>query len=151
MEDNKDIEKESPTNGGFLTSHIFTLTVPEVTSCTLIIISKYFEGRLVCFLNCIYVWIFTGISCFCSLKVGGGSILSVKISWSQKLLYRDGQYYLDIPFTFPEYVTPVVKKLSKKEKIQLNVNAGTGTEVLCKTASHPLKVHSWFHFHFLLF
>lgn len=100
MEDNKDIEKASPTNGGFLTSHIFTLTVPEVD---------------------------------------GGSILSVKISWSQKLLYRDGQYTLDIPFTFPEYVTPVVKKISKKEKIQLNVNAGTGTEVLCKTVSHPLK------------
>ncbi|XP_024021682.1 uncharacterized protein LOC112091688, partial [Morus notabilis] len=94
------MEKASPTNGGFLTSRIFTLTVPEVD---------------------------------------GGSIISVKISWSQKLLYKDSQFSLNIPFNFPEYVTPVVKKISKKEKIQLNVNVGTGTEVLCKTVSHPLK------------
>lgn len=81
---------------------------------------------------------------FSFLKVDGGSIISVKISWSQKLLYKDSQYSLNIPFNFPEYVTPVVKKISKKEKIQLNVNAGPGTEVLCKTVSHPLKVHPWF-------
>lgn len=76
------------------------------------------------------------------LKVDGGSILSVSISWSQKLVYSDGQLTLNVPFTFPEYVTPVVRKISKKEKIQLNVNAGSGTEVLCKTVSHPLKVHT---------
>ncbi|KAM3741576.1 hypothetical protein ACB098_07G006400 [Castanea mollissima] len=72
-------------------------------------------------------------------QVDGGSNLSVKISWSQKLLYSDGELFLNVPFTFPEYVTPLVKKLPKKEKIQLNVNAGTGTQVLCKKISHPLK------------
>ncbi|KAI3814440.1 hypothetical protein L1987_14080 [Smallanthus sonchifolius] len=40
---------------------------------------------------------------------------------------------------FPEYVTPAGKKLSKKEKIQLTVDVGLGTEVECKTSSHPLK------------
>ncbi|XP_075675322.1 uncharacterized protein LOC142644630 [Castanea sativa] len=72
-------------------------------------------------------------------QVDGGSNLSIKISWSQKLLYSDGELFLNVPFTFPEYVTPLVKKLPKKEKIQLNVNAGTGTQVLCKKISHPLK------------
>lgn len=45
-----------------------------------------------------------------------------------------------MPFSFPEYVTPAVKKLPKKEKILLNVNSGTGTEIVCKTTSHALKV-----------
>ncbi|KAE7998425.1 hypothetical protein FH972_002970 [Carpinus fangiana] len=72
-------------------------------------------------------------------EVDGGSTLSIKISWSQKLLHCDGEFSLNIPFTFPEYVTPAGKKISKKEKIQLNLNAGTGTQVLCKTISHPLK------------
>ncbi|KAL5572333.1 hypothetical protein UlMin_021930 [Ulmus minor] len=72
-------------------------------------------------------------------QVDGGSILSIKMSWSQKLVYKDGHFSLNIPFTFPEYVTPLVKKISKKEKIQLNVNSGAGTEVLVKTSSHPLK------------
>ncbi|RVW44092.1 hypothetical protein CK203_074936 [Vitis vinifera] len=52
------------------------------------------------------------------------------------------QLTLIVPFHFPEYVTPAGKKVSKKEKIQLNVNCGTGMEVLCKTTSHPLKVPS---------
>ncbi|KAF3949241.1 hypothetical protein CMV_024868 [Castanea mollissima] len=72
-------------------------------------------------------------------QVDGGSNLSIKISWFQKILYSDGELFLNVPFTFPEYVTPLVKKLPKKEKIQLNVNAGTGTQVLCKKISHPLK------------
>ncbi|XP_030943482.1 uncharacterized protein LOC115968278 isoform X2 [Quercus lobata] len=72
-------------------------------------------------------------------QVDGGSNLSIKISWSQKLLYSDGELFLNVPFTFPEYVTPLLKKLPKKEKIQLNANAGTGTQVLCKKISHPLK------------
>ncbi|XP_062091177.1 uncharacterized protein LOC133797319 [Humulus lupulus] len=72
-------------------------------------------------------------------QVDGSSILSISMSWSQKLVYTDGQFTLNVPFTFPDYVTPVVKKISKKEKIQLNVNAGTGTEVLCEAVSHPLK------------
>ncbi|CAN7098898.1 hypothetical protein HID58_021901 [Brassica napus] len=72
-------------------------------------------------------------------QVDGGTNLSIKMSWSQKLTYNEGEFFLDIPFHFPEYVTPAVKKISKREKIYLSVNAGTGTEVLCKGCSHPLK------------
>ncbi|GAV64775.1 VWA_3 domain-containing protein [Cephalotus follicularis] len=72
-------------------------------------------------------------------QVDGGANLSIKISWSQKLSYGDGQFSISVPFSFPEYVTPAVKKISKKEKIQVNVNTGTGSEILCKTTSHPLK------------
>ncbi|XP_043706008.1 inter alpha-trypsin inhibitor, heavy chain 4 [Telopea speciosissima] len=72
-------------------------------------------------------------------EIDGGSNLSVKVSWSQKIFYGDGQFSLNIPFSFPEYVTPAGKRLSKREKIQLNVNYGNATEVLCKTTSHPLK------------
>ncbi|XP_042485941.1 uncharacterized protein LOC122066188 isoform X1 [Macadamia integrifolia] len=72
-------------------------------------------------------------------KIDGGSNLSIKVSWSQKIFYSDGQFSLDIPFSFPEYVTPFVKRISKIEKIQLNVNYDMGTEILCKTTSHPLK------------
>ncbi|GMP36973.1 hypothetical protein CsSME_00008893 [Camellia sinensis var. sinensis] len=101
MDDKKDTEKAAKFEiGGFLKSHIFTFTIPQVD---------------------------------------GGSNISIKVSWSQKLLYSIDQLSLSIPFSFPEYVTPAGKKISKKEKIQLNVNAGPGTEVLCKTTSHPLK------------
>ncbi|CAA2992772.1 inter alpha-trypsin inhibitor, heavy chain 4-like isoform X1 [Olea europaea subsp. europaea] len=72
-------------------------------------------------------------------QVDGGTNLSVQFSWSQKLLYSNGQLTLKIPFNFPKYVTPAGKKISKREKIQLNVNAAPGTEVLSKTCSHPLK------------
>ncbi|XP_017223082.1 uncharacterized protein LOC108199667 isoform X1 [Daucus carota subsp. sativus] len=72
-------------------------------------------------------------------EVDGGSNLSITVRWSQKLSYQDGEFTLNIPYSFPEFVTPVGKRMSKKEKIQLNVNAGPGTEVLCKTISHPLK------------
>lgn len=73
-------------------------------------------------------------------QVDGGTYISVTIRWSQKLLYHDGQFTLSIPYSFPGYVTPVGKKISKKEKIQFNVNCGLGTEVSCKAISHPLKV-----------
>ncbi|OIT21774.1 PREDICTED: uncharacterized protein LOC109218469 isoform X2 [Nicotiana attenuata] len=72
-------------------------------------------------------------------QVDGGTNISVTIRWSQKLLYSNGQLTLDVPFSFPDFVTPAGKKISKKEKIQLNVNSGPGTEVMCKTTSHPLK------------
>ncbi|KAL6335238.1 hypothetical protein AAG906_029472 [Vitis piasezkii] len=72
-------------------------------------------------------------------KVEGGTNLSIKFSWSQKLLYQDGQFNLIIPFSFPTCVTPAGKKIPKKEKIRLNVNSGTGTEILCKATSHLLK------------
>ncbi|KAI8553301.1 hypothetical protein RHMOL_Rhmol05G0004300 [Rhododendron molle] len=71
--------------------------------------------------------------------VDGGSNLSIKVSWSQRLLHSKGQFSLSIPFSFPQYVTPAGKKISKKEKIQLNVDSGPGTGLLCETTSHPLK------------
>lgn len=76
------------------------------------------------------------------LQFRGGSVFSVKIRWSQKILFHDGRLSLSVPFSFPSYVNPVGKKISKKEKIFLKVNSGAATEVLCKTTSHPLKVKS---------
>ncbi|KAK9281392.1 hypothetical protein L1049_004292 [Liquidambar formosana] len=73
-------------------------------------------------------------------QVEGGSSLTIKVSWSQKLLYHDGQFCLSVPFSFPAYVIPAGKDIYKREKIRLNVNCGTGIEVLCKTTSHPVKV-----------
>lgn len=73
-------------------------------------------------------------------QVDGGSNLSIKIRWTQKLSFFEGQYTLNVPFTFPDYVTPSGKKLAKKEKIEINVNSGTDGQVLCKSTSHPLKV-----------
>lgn len=73
-------------------------------------------------------------------QIDGGTILSVKFSWSQKLLYQDGRFSLNVPFTFPSYVNPVVKSTSKKENILVNVNSGTGTEVFFESTSHPIKV-----------
>ncbi|CAN4087016.1 unnamed protein product [Withania somnifera] len=72
-------------------------------------------------------------------QVAGGSILSIKVSWSQKILYQDGQFSLDTPFSFPWYVNPIAKLSCKKERIQLNVNSGMGTQILRKSSSHPLK------------
>lgn len=74
-------------------------------------------------------------------QIAGGSNLSINLSWSQKLNYSDGLFSVTVPFKFPEYVASPIKKLPKKEKIQLNVNAGTGSELLCKTTTHPLKVY----------
>lgn len=76
----------------------------------------------------------------CFFKVDGGTTLSITMSWSQKLSYSEGNVTLKVPFTFPEYVIPAGKKMSKKEKIALNVNVGSAAEVLFKTTSHPLKV-----------
>ncbi|KAG5008923.1 hypothetical protein JHK87_017438 [Glycine soja] len=69
----------------------------------------------------------------------GGSVFSIKIRWSQKILFHDGQLSLCVPFSFPSYVNPAGRNISKKEKIFLKVNSGATTEVLCKTTSHPFK------------
>lgn len=74
------------------------------------------------------------------LKVNGGSDISIRVRWSQKLIYKDDQFFVTIPFNFPEYVTPLAKIVTKKEKIQLNVNSGTGKEVVLQKSSRPLKV-----------
>ncbi|XVF48867.1 hypothetical protein PTKIN_Ptkin03bG0222900 [Pterospermum kingtungense] len=72
-------------------------------------------------------------------QIDGGTNISIKLRWSQKLSYNEGQFSLNVPFSFPEYVTPPIKKISKKEKIKLNVNSGIATGILCKATSHPLK------------
>ncbi|KAI8544709.1 hypothetical protein RHMOL_Rhmol08G0316800 [Rhododendron molle] len=72
-------------------------------------------------------------------QVEGGSNLYMKVSWSQKLLYQDGQFCLTLPFSFPAYVKPVGKKITKREKIVLSVNPGTGKEVVLGSSSHRLK------------
>ncbi|XP_028782772.1 inter alpha-trypsin inhibitor, heavy chain 4-like isoform X2 [Neltuma alba] len=72
-------------------------------------------------------------------EIDGGSNLSIKISWSQKLLYGNDQFSLIVPFAFPAFVKPAGKRIPKREKIQINVNAGVGSELLCQTISHPLK------------
>lgn len=79
--------------------------------------------------------------CFNLVKVDGGSNISIKARWSQKLVYQDRQFTLDVPFSFPEFVTPAGKKMPKREKIQLSLNTGTKTELICKSSSHPLKVY----------
>ncbi|PHU08224.1 hypothetical protein BC332_24713 [Capsicum chinense] len=72
-------------------------------------------------------------------EIDGGTYISVTLRWSQKLLYRDGQFTLSIPYSFPEYVTPAGKKITKKENIKFNVNCGPGIEVSSKAISHPFK------------
>lgn len=75
-----------------------------------------------------------------TFQVCGGTVLSIKVRWSQKLLYQDGQFCLNVPFTFPSYVNPVVKSFNKSEKILLNVNSGAGSVVFYQCTCHPLKV-----------
>lgn len=72
-------------------------------------------------------------------QIDGGSNLSVKISWSQNILYNNDVFCLNVPFNFPDFVNPVGKKMPKKENIEINVNTVTGSELLCKTMSHPMK------------
>ncbi|KAK8602385.1 hypothetical protein V6N13_057982 [Hibiscus sabdariffa] len=71
-------------------------------------------------------------------KINGGTYISIKLHWSQKLSYIRGQLTLTVPFSFPEYVNPAIKKIARKEKIQLNVNYGIETGMV-QTTSHPFK------------
>ncbi|XP_050234342.1 uncharacterized protein LOC126682647 [Mercurialis annua] len=71
-------------------------------------------------------------------QIVGGTIISVKVTWSQKLTYNEGEFCLNLPFSFPSYVNPD-KKISKREKILLNVNSGVRKEISFKCASHALK------------
>ncbi|XP_020697533.1 uncharacterized protein LOC110110411 isoform X1 [Dendrobium catenatum] len=75
-------------------------------------------------------------------QVDGGCEISIYISWSQKLLYKDGHFSFRMPFTFPEYVTPFTRMAEKQEKIQLNVNTGTEKEVIFHELTHALKEKS---------
>ncbi|CAM0873292.1 unnamed protein product [Alopecurus aequalis] len=75
-------------------------------------------------------------------QVVGGEDIFATIRWSQKLLYDNGQFSVDIPFRFPQYVNPLPKLFTKKEKIQLIVNTTVSKEVLLQGTSHPLKEKS---------
>ncbi|KAD5317326.1 hypothetical protein E3N88_17272 [Mikania micrantha] len=59
-----------------------------------------------------------------------GSNLSINLRWSQKVICKHGEFILNVPYSFPEYVTPASKKHIKKEKIQLYVNCGLTAEVV---------------------
>lgn len=118
-------------DGYFLKRQIYTLKVPQVRFQLAVTSSD------VTFIE--YV-----LTIYRIFQVDGGAFLSVKIRWSQKLLYHAGQFSLSIPFSFPACVNPVAKKILKREKILLNVNTGIDAEVLCQSTSHPLKVN---HFH----
>ncbi|KAJ1296761.1 hypothetical protein BS78_01G327000 [Paspalum vaginatum] len=72
-------------------------------------------------------------------QVGGGEDIFATIRWSQKLLYDNGQFSVEVPFCFPQFVNPLPKVFMKREKIQLTVNSGVSKEVLLQGASHPLK------------
>lgn len=72
--------------------------------------------------------------------------MSIKIRWYQKIVYSNGLFSLNVPFNFPDFVNPAGKKIPKREKIRINLDAVTGGELLCKTISHPMKVCVWFLF-----
>ncbi|KAK2412381.1 hypothetical protein QL285_047581 [Trifolium repens] len=72
-------------------------------------------------------------------QIDGGSNLSIKINWSQKVVCSNGEYSLNVPFTFPEFINPAGKRMAKREKIRLNVDVVAGSELLFKTTSHPLQ------------
>ncbi|XP_039832733.1 uncharacterized protein LOC120693379 isoform X2 [Panicum virgatum] len=72
-------------------------------------------------------------------QVGGGEDIFATIRWSQKLLYDNGQFSVEVPFRFPQFVNPLPKVFMKKEKIQLTVNSGVTKEIILQGTSHPLK------------
>uniref|UniRef100_A0A2P2KSB9 Inter-alpha-trypsin inhibitor heavy chain n=4 Tax=Rhizophora mucronata TaxID=61149 RepID=A0A2P2KSB9_RHIMU len=72
-------------------------------------------------------------------RVEGGSTISIRVTWSQKLSYNKGKFSLSVPFSFPSFVNPTGQKISKREKILLNVDSGTGREIVCKSNTHALK------------
>ncbi|XP_022152529.1 uncharacterized protein LOC111020229 isoform X1 [Momordica charantia] len=73
-------------------------------------------------------------------KVDGGCTVSVRINWSQRIPYLDNLFCLSVPFNFPAYVDSPGKKIKKNQKILLNINSGTSSEVVCKYTSHPMKI-----------
>ncbi|KAJ1291847.1 hypothetical protein BS78_02G348400 [Paspalum vaginatum] len=73
------------------------------------------------------------------LQVEGGEDIYATFRWSQKLLYDNGCFSVDIPFRFPYFVNPLPKVFMKREKIQLTVHSGFSKETLLQETSHPLK------------
>nr|KJB65322.1 hypothetical protein B456_010G089800 [Gossypium raimondii] len=72
-------------------------------------------------------------------KIDGGTYISMKLHWSQKLSYNDGKFTLTVPFNFPEFVTPAIRQIPKKERIQLNVNSGIASGIVYQAVSHPFQ------------
>ncbi|MED6126298.1 hypothetical protein PIB30_077063 [Stylosanthes scabra] len=72
-------------------------------------------------------------------QIDGGSIISVKTKWSQNIQCHNDLFSLQVPFNFPDFVNPAGKKMSKKETVQVNVNAIAGNEFQPRKMSHPLK------------
>ncbi|KAA3477105.1 Inter-alpha-trypsin inhibitor heavy chain-related isoform 1 [Gossypium australe] len=72
-------------------------------------------------------------------KIDGGTYISMKLHWSQKLSYNDGKLTLTVPFNFPEFVTPAIRQIPKKERIQLNVNSGIASGIVYQAVSHPFQ------------
>ena len=118
-------------SGGLLKPQLFFVTIPQVTWLHLLLPVSigFFLSNLI-----------KNLLLF-SFKVDGGCDISLKVSWSQKLLYKDGQFAISVPFHFPHYVTPFAKIFSKREKIQLNVNTSNGKEVVIQRTSHAFKVN----------
>lgn len=72
-------------------------------------------------------------------KIDGGTYISMKLHWSQKLSYNDGKFTLTVPFNFPEFVTPAIRQIPKKERIQLNVSSGIASGIVYQAVSHPFQ------------
>lgn len=129
----KDSDRITKAKDGFLMKrNTYTLRIPQVFPKPLCMMLSNSIFRPVDLLLNIDAQLF---------KVDGGSIIHVKVRWSQKLVYQDNEFFLSIPFTFPSYVLPLKNKIPQMEKLLVNVNSGTGTEITCTSTSHPLKVH----------
>nr|XP_043626177.1 uncharacterized protein LOC122597670 [Erigeron canadensis] len=73
-------------------------------------------------------------------QVEGGSMIQIKVRWTQKLLYQGNhEFCLNLPFTFPYYVIPLQKKIPKRQKLVVNVHSSGDSMITCRFASHPLK------------
>ncbi|KAK8348604.1 hypothetical protein V6Z12_A06G090700 [Gossypium hirsutum] len=72
-------------------------------------------------------------------KIDGGTYISMKLHWSQKSSYNDGKFTLTVPFNFPEFVTPAIRQIPKKERIQLNVSSGIASGIVYQAVSHPFQ------------
>lgn len=132
MEQTQDMAKTAKSvKGSILKPHIFSVTVPQVGHFYMH--SFFFHFFVV--LSYKFKFIYSTLT-----KVDGGSILSVEFSWFQHLIYEHGQFFITIPFTFPQYVNPFSKKIPLSERINLGLNTGFDKEVILRTTSHPMKV-----------
>lgn len=119
------IEVDIPESGRCYTSNIVTMEDSKESGK----VPKGGDGR---FLK-------SNLYTFKIPQVEGGSKISIKVSWSQKLLFQQGRFSLSVPFTFPPYVIPAGKRVSKREKILLKVNSCVGSDISWQCTSHSIK------------